>query len=311
MLNHAFLIMTHKSPELLSRIIHHLAQDNHYFFIHVDKRYKGDIRDFADIISDVKNVIFIPRQSVYHGSVTQIYCEIALFANALNYHERMDYFHLISGQDYPIRSNVCFDLFFEKNNGRSFACIEGKDYHEEMMKRSYLIRTQIYHPNTNSLISSLFFRLTWRLQLQLNLRKPIRDIWGGWNWKSLTRYVVKFMLEYINENPAFLRRFNYTLSCDEIYFQTIFHKRMQEFKIEGLLPLRYVSWEATHPVNDNYRPYILDERDLPFILSSQAFFCRKVDLPQSKMLLDLIDQNRDNDFIFENANPILKLKSYN
>ena len=102
------------------------------------------------------------------------------------------------------------------------------------------------------------------------------------------------MLEYISENPAFLRRFNYTLSCDEIYFQTIFHKRMQEFKIEGLLPLRYVSWEATHPVKDNYRPYILDERDLQFILSSQAFFCRKVDLPQSKMLLDLIDQNRDN-----------------
>ena len=157
MLNHAFLIMTHKSPELLSRIVHHLAQDNHYFFIHVDKRYKGDIRDFAELISDVKNVIFIPRQCVYHGSVAQIYCELALFENALNFFERMDYFHLISGQDYPLRSNECFDSFFEKYNGRSFACVEGRVFHEKQMKRAYLIRTQIYHPNTNSLITSLLF----------------------------------------------------------------------------------------------------------------------------------------------------------
>lgn len=302
--------MVHKCPKLFSRIVHCLAKENHYFFVHVDKNYKGCITDFSDEVRDVRNVIFIHREYIYHGSVSQIYCEIALFRAALNYGKRMDYFHLISGQDYPIRSNASFDLFFEKYNGSSFVCFEGKAHHEEKMRTSYPLRTQIYYPNTRFFISMFLFRLTWRLQLRLKFRKPIEGLWGGWNWKSLTRFVVEYLLIYIDENPSFLKRFNHTSCCDEIYFQTIFHKKMKDFKIEGLLPLRYVSWEPTHPVENDYRPYILDERDLSFILSSQAFFCRKVDLPQSKRLLDLIDLNRDNFFDFENATPILKIKSY-
>lgn len=52
--------------------------------------------------------------SVYHGSVTQIYCELALYKAAIKAPIKMDYFHLISGQDYPLRSNEQFDDFIEK-----------------------------------------------------------------------------------------------------------------------------------------------------------------------------------------------------
>lgn len=36
MLNHAFLIETHDSPELLQRIVDRLNTPNHFFFIHLD-----------------------------------------------------------------------------------------------------------------------------------------------------------------------------------------------------------------------------------------------------------------------------------
>lgn len=187
----------------------------------------------------------------------------------------MDYFHLISGQDYPLRSNECFDSFFERYNGYSFACIKGDAYHEQKMKKEYILRTQLYHPNKPSKFKLLFLRLTWRVQIWLKIRKPIVGLWGGWNWKSLTRMVVEFMIKYIDENPSFLKRFNHTMCCDEMYFSTIFHNHLQKFNILGLLPLRYVSWEPTHPVKDNYRPYILDERNFQYIISSQAFFVER------------------------------------
>lgn len=76
-------------------------------------------------------------------------------------------------------------------------------------------------------------------------------------------------------------------------------------KIDGRKPLRYVSWNPTHPVTEKYRPYTLDERDYPYIINSQAFFCRKVDLPKSNRLLDLIDEQRGNAFDFNRAKPIL------
>ena len=76
-------------------------------------------------------------------------------------------------------------------------------------------------------------------------------------------------------------------------------------KIDGRKPLRYVSWNPTHPVKDKYRPYTLDERDFPYIIQSQAFFCRKVDLPISGKLLDMIDEQRCKSFDFDRAKPIL------
>ena len=38
MLNHAFLIIAHDSPELLRRIIDNLRAPNHFFFVHLDKK---------------------------------------------------------------------------------------------------------------------------------------------------------------------------------------------------------------------------------------------------------------------------------
>lgn len=309
MLNHAFLMMVHKSPELFSRIVHILAKENHYFFVHIDKK-SNNYQEFVKAVNDIDNIVFIPRMENYHGSVTQIYCEISLFKYALEFPTKLDYFHLISGQDYPLRTNEVFDKFFEDNNGFSFACIEGKKFHEEKMKHSYLMRTQLYHPNKNNKWQYLILRLTWRLQLKLKIRSEIPNLWGGWNWKSLTRNVTEFMLYYIENNPKFLKRLNHTMCCDEIYFPTIFHNRMEEFNIKGLMPLRYVSFNPTHPVENNYRPYTLDERDFPYIITSQAFFCRKVDLPKSNKLLDLIDTHRNAPFDFTKATPVLELKSY-
>ena len=116
MLNHAFLIMVHKQPELFGRIVHELAAKNHYFFVHIDLKNQ-DFPEFVDSVRNVQSMTFIPRMSMYHGKVSQIYCELALFRDTCSYPVRMDYFHLISGQDYPLRSNEIFNNFFERHDG--------------------------------------------------------------------------------------------------------------------------------------------------------------------------------------------------
>lgn len=50
MKNHAFLILAHKQPGLLSRIVSVLKAPNHYFFIHVDAKCDGFQR-FRDAIN--------------------------------------------------------------------------------------------------------------------------------------------------------------------------------------------------------------------------------------------------------------------
>ena len=50
------------------------------------------------------------NMEVAHGGYSQIDCTLRLLRKA--YDAGMDYFHLISGQDYPCRSNEEFDAFF-------------------------------------------------------------------------------------------------------------------------------------------------------------------------------------------------------
>ena len=81
MKNHAFLILAHNQPELLSRIVSVLMAPNHYFFIHVDAKCDGFQR-FRDAINRIGggNAQFVNRIACYHCGVSLVYAEIALLS---------------------------------------------------------------------------------------------------------------------------------------------------------------------------------------------------------------------------------------
>ena len=126
MLNHAFLIIAHDSPELLKRIINNVKVPNHYVFIHLDKN--ADQQRFNMIQEE--RVTFIDNIYVTHGGFSLIMAEIMLMKAALKSDVNFDYFHLISGHDYLCRSMSEFDSFFELNNGRSYMHYDSDEQHE-------------------------------------------------------------------------------------------------------------------------------------------------------------------------------------
>lgn len=116
-MNHAFLIQVHAYPQLLLKIIERLNAPNHYFFIHIDKKSKSIFH--SSIIEAIKltdNVTIISDYKVNWGGRSQFVVTISLMRLALSHPVKMDYFHLISGQDFPLRSNQVFDRFFEKQS---------------------------------------------------------------------------------------------------------------------------------------------------------------------------------------------------
>ena len=61
-----------------------------------------------------------------------IEAEVVLMREALAHPDGMDYFHLISGHNYPCRSNADFDAFFESSpSGRSYMHFDSDEQHEE------------------------------------------------------------------------------------------------------------------------------------------------------------------------------------
>lgn len=305
MKNHAFIFQVHKNPELLRRILSVLEADNHYFFINVDLKC-NNYNDFKNIANDIKNIHFIDRINVHHGGISQINCTLALLNSVIDSSITFDFIHSLSGQDYPLRSNKQFDAFFEETEF-SYMAFETDSYHEKCMKSKYPSRVNNWYFNNNYSTISKIYRYSGLFTL-LNLiikRKEIKKLWGGWSWFTFNSATTHYILDYLRQHPEYLKRFNHTFCGDELFFQTILKNNISELKINTQMPLRFVSWVPKRVIDNPYRPFTLNENEFEEIINSQAFFCRKVDYPESRKLLDLIDKQRGCTFNIDECSPVL------
>jgi len=285
-MNHAFLIVAHDSPELLQRIVKRLEAPNHYIFIHLDKKSKSRRVDVlrGGYLSENK------RYKVSWGGYSMIKAEINLLLEANSFSERIDYFHLISGHDYPCVSNAEFDRFFEiEGKERSFMHFDSDEQHE-LWKVKISNRINKWHLN-DYYINGKVRRIIECIFNTTMPRSYNRELYAGWNWFSFHNSLVKWILKYINDNPDFLKRFKFTTCGDEVFFHTLLYPYIKELNIEKDNSLRYIDWYPSRSAST--LPLVLDERDYQSIIKSGAFFCRKVFLDKSGELLDLLD-NRSN-----------------
>jgi len=282
MLNHAFLIIAHDSPELLKRVIDNLRAPNHYFFIHLDK--KTDIQLFNSMGGGVN---YIDRISVNHGCFSQLMVEPMLLKSALDYPVKIDYFHLISGHDYPCQSVQKFDSFFEDNNGKSFMHFDTEQQHEAWRPR--ITKRYSQWNITDLRLNKLVFKLSNKLLNRYFVKHVPMELYAGWNWFSWHRKVAEFVMKEIDNHPTYLESFRYSYCCDEVIFHTLLYKHINELNIDKDNALRYIDWFPKREYTS--LPLVLDERDYDDIKASKAFFCRKVFLGKSDKLLTLLDKD--------------------
>jgi hypothetical protein len=116
----AHLILAHKDPAMLERLVKRLQHKDADIFIQLDS--KTDITQFK-YIEDIPNTYFI----VNRGDIG--YCNYSTIAVTLQAMEEIlllknDYSHinLLSGQDYPLKPIETIQQHFFANAGKSF-CI--------------------------------------------------------------------------------------------------------------------------------------------------------------------------------------------
>ena len=109
--------------------------------------------------------------------------------------------------------------------------------------------------------------------------------YGGWQHMILTNYCVEYTLNFIEDNPQYLRFFRFAHVPDEIALQTIIiNSPFKKYVVN--YSLKYINYDrAPH--------YILDLSDLSNIKNSYALFARKMNTIVSRELLDHIDRIRE------------------
>ena len=271
LLNKNYIILAHKNPLQLTKLIEKLNDENCFFYIHLDKNTEAI--PFKKALKHKKNVYFTTIRE--EGT----WCDIGIVKGTLNSlqqiinDKREGYCILISGQDYPIKSNKQIDAFLDKNFGIDFIesfeipntiwfekGLNRINFHKFNLskKRGHFItcptpfdkqfyKFQTIKNNIKLIINCKFYYL----YKQLTVRKHPNYIrpYGGSQWWALSMETVKKINLFVLENPDFLKYHQYSLLPDEMFFQTIVNHLKSENNIKIQDTLTFVDWNRKNAVS--------------------------------------------------------------
>lgn len=278
----AYLVLAHDNPRHLRRLVDALSSPSASFFIHVDRKSRGE--DFAAVAGE--RVVLLPdRVAVHWGDFSQVEAVLALLRAAQGAPQPADYCVLLSGTDYPLQSAAYIEDFFAREAGTEFMNLVQMPC-EALGKP--LSRLTTYQPRPGEPLSRWVKRLK-RLQVRLGLRATERDHrphlghlvpYGGSTWWALSAPACEHVLAFVDKEPRAVEFFRHTVCPDEMFFQTIlgnssYRNRMQR-------NLTYTDWSG-----GGASPALLSERHLalfspgaPIVLDSgygagEILFARK------------------------------------
>lgn len=269
----AYLMLAHKNPNQIKRFLMNIKNGDIY--IHIDK--KKDIYEF-DVVKN-KNVFFIEnRVAINWGGYTMMEATFNLLNVAIK--KEYDYYILVSGDDYFIKSEDDFIKFLYENKGKSF--IEYNKFETDWKNLKYRYNNYNLFENKNSLLKKI-------IQKIVNSLITKRNMYNNWiaykgsQWWCLDLYATKYLLNYVNKNNSIKRYFRHTIVPDEMMIQTILLNSPYSKKI----------------VNDNLRYIRLGNKNHPDILTKNnfdelikaknKFLARKFDEKYDIQILDMID----------------------
>lgn len=273
----AHLILIHKNPLQIKRLIQRLAHPDADFYVHID--LKTDINPFLFLQS--QNIKFIiNRVRVHWGAYSVVQATVNGLSEILKTGNKYDYINLMSGQDYPLKSTSDIHYFLENNPNKAFM-------HTLSVENEW---KEAIHRITKYHLSEYTFFGKYTLEKWLNLFLPLRKMpnnlvaVGRSQWFTITSTHAEYLVNYLQKNKNVKRFFELTWGSDEFVFQTIlFNSEYQKDIVND--NLRYIDWSEKKA-----SPKTLTINDLSTLLNSGKLFARKFNETLDCLIINELDK---------------------
>lgn len=268
----AYVISAYRRPEQLVRLVRRLAGDDVRFFVHVDSKTREPVlRSMVGGLAGIETVSFLPRHACHWGGFGHVRASLKGIAAIQESSFDPDYTILLSGQDYPIKSNRAIRAFLAEREGRSS-----------------FMHFPLPTPNWTGGGLPRFrnWHLRWR---RIHVRIPLRrtlplglEPWGGSAYWIMSRRALDVVHAFVTEHPEYVQFFNHVDIPDESFFQTILLNSPVASDCDDIR-LHYTEWGRTPA------PAVLLTTDYQHLAESPCLFARKFDPRIDAGILDLID----------------------
>lgn len=286
----AILVVTYQNIAHISEMADLLNAEEFKFFVHVDKKSPIPQDEIAHLKSRTNVMLVSRKYRVNWGGLNLTRAILFLVEEALKDPD-IEYVHLLSGADFPIKSKGDIIKALEQVRGQEFLesfRLQGSTWDNDGMDR-----LQFYHFtdwfNVKTYWGNKAVKLTLAFQKAFGIKRTFEaafpPLYGGSTWWTLSSACLNYVLSYLKNNPRFLKGFRHSLIADEIVFQTIIMNSPYKDKVANH-NFRMISWES----EDSTHPTVLSETDHSDIQRSDKLFARKFEHPHSRKLLSLLKE---------------------
>lgn len=278
----AILIMAHNNLFTLLSLIEMLDSEYFDLYVHIDKKSSIKLADLNNKCQ--KSKLYVYKEiDIRWADYSQVTAELFLLSKAKKGNYK--YYHLISGNDMPLkRAKDIFNYFDGSNN--EFVHFSAKE-----MSKKKIDWIKYYHIFMKKLRNNYFYIILdkvfvfFQKILFINRLKNNYSYMTGANWFSITDKLAKYTLDQKDEIE---KMFNNTRSPDEIFLQTIVENSSfknnlynKEYNDNYDSCKRFIEWDGTIP-------YVFRKKDYEELINSNMMFARKFDENVDREIIELL-----------------------
>jgi hypothetical protein len=278
----AHLILAHKDPLQLERLVKRLSHPSAEIYIQLDA--KTGMKAF-DYLQKLYKVSFIQKRvKIDWGSYSIVQATLNGFEEILVTGDQYSHINLLSGQDYPLQNNNRLLDFLFNNTDKTF--MHSLSIDDEWIEAQPRIKE--YH------FDDFTFKGRFSLQKIVNIIMPSRKMpkglkpYGRSQWFTITPACTSYIINFLKDNPELRRYFRMTWGPDEFIFQTILYNSTFRDSVVND-NLRYIKLKP-----GEHHPQILTMADAGELIKSGKFFGRKFNAGQDSEILDYMDAIAEN-----------------
>lgn len=273
------VILAHKNPRQIKRLIDSLTHSGSLVVLHVDR--KVNISSFKAELS-LPNVHFVNnRVNVNWGGFSQVEAVVNSFKELIKIAPEVQYVNLLSGQDFPIKGISRFHEFLDANPGNAYMEFQSFD---DPWVIAAAERFNKYH------FSDVNFFAKFKIEKLITSLLPKRvfpenfKLAGRSQWFTIDGECLNYILHFISNQRSLYRKFKYSWGADELVFQTILYNSPLKYKLINN-NLRYIDWS-----DNQSSPKTITIQDRTKLMESAAFFARKFDMNVDEGIFDFLEE---------------------
>jgi hypothetical protein len=278
----AFIVSAYRLPQQLVRLVTRLQGPERHFHVHVDLKARPEVyAEASAALAGYDNVDFLPRHACYWGGFGHVEATLKGLERIVTWTGRAcpapAHVVLLTGQDYPIKSNAEIDRYLAEHAGRSF--MHHRPLPVDGLPDGGYARLERRHVVLGGRVRAAprlsFLPAGWKRRVPYGMA----PYFGSGYW-CLDRAAVEYIVQFLHTHPAYVRFFRHAGVPDEMFFQTVLaNSPLRRTIVRD--DLRYIRWPG---------PAVLTSDDWGELRKAPALFARKFDADVDAAILDRIDR---------------------